>query len=36
VVSGERFLPPMLSPFEKPISEVELYLQLFITTSGGW
>jgi hypothetical protein len=26
----------MLAVFERPIWEVELYLKLFITTSGGW
>jgi hypothetical protein len=26
----------MLKPFDRPISEVELYLKLFITSSGGW
>jgi hypothetical protein len=26
----------MLEPFESPITEVTLYLRLFITTSGGW
>ncbi|MBI1904147.1 MAG: hypothetical protein HYS13_23885 [Planctomycetia bacterium] len=26
----------MLKPFERPITDHELYLKLFITTSGGW
>jgi hypothetical protein len=26
----------MLKPFERPETEVELFLKLFITTSGGW
>jgi hypothetical protein len=26
----------MVQPFERPIREVELFLKLFITTSGGW
>jgi hypothetical protein len=37
--SGRGYWPvgeQMLKPFEKPISEIDLYLRLFITTSGGW
>jgi hypothetical protein len=26
----------MIRPFERSISEHELYLRLFLTTSGGW
>jgi hypothetical protein len=33
---GSRFFAEsMLPSFERPIWEVELYLKLFITTSGG-
>jgi hypothetical protein len=35
-LSGKGAATSMLKPFERPLAEVEIYLRLFITTSGGW
>jgi hypothetical protein len=35
-VQSKSIGEPMLQAFERPLFEVELYLKLFITTSGGW